>query len=395
MAPVAPVVTAGVAEQVGEVVSDLATLGIRRVHVLAWRDLDDVDAGGSEVHADEVMRRWAAAGLDVVHRTSAAPGLPATAQRNGYSVVRRGSRYSVFPRTVVAELARRMGPFDALVEIWNGVPWFSPLWCRRPNITVVHHVHDQMWEQMFPRPIAAACRVVETKIAPLAYRRTMVVSGSESTTAHLHELGYRPERTRVVPYGVAAAYSPGGDRADYPLVLSVGRLAPVKEHDLLIAAAVQAKQRVPELRMVIVGTGPRRVALEELIAAHDVGDWITLPGRIELDELIALYRRAWLVASASRSEGWGLTLTEAAACGTPAVATDIPGHQCSVINGVTGVLAPIGSLGERIADVLLDDELRTKLGQQALARTRGLSWDSAAAGLLAALRDEAARRATR
>ncbi len=342
MAPVAPVVTAGVAEQVGEVVSDLATLGIRRVHVLAWRDLDDADAGGSEVHADEVMRRWAAAGLDVVHRTSAAPGLPATAQRNGYSVVRRGSRYSVFPRTVVAELARRMGPFDALVEIWNGVPWFSPLWCRRPNITVVHHVHDQMWEQMFPRPIAAACRVVETKIAPLAYRRTMVVSGSESTTAHLHELGYRPERTRVVPYGVAAAYSPGGDRADYPLVLSVGRLAPVKEHDLLIAAAVHAKQRVPELRMVIVGTGPRRGALEELIAAHDAGDWITLPGRIELDDLIALYRRAWLVASASRSEGWGLTLTEAAACGTPAVATDIPGHQCSVINGVTGVLAPIG-----------------------------------------------------
>ena len=103
-------------------VDDLKRRGIRRVHVLAWRDLDDVDAGGSEVHADELMSRWAAHGLDVLHRTSAAVGLPATDTRNGYAVVRRGSRYSVFPRTIASELTRRMGRFDALVEIWNGVP---------------------------------------------------------------------------------------------------------------------------------------------------------------------------------------------------------------------------------------------------------------------------------
>jgi hypothetical protein len=99
-----------------------AAAGIRRVHVLAWRDLDDIDAGGSEVHADELMSRWASHGLDVLHRTSAAVGLPASDTRNGYAVVRRGSRYSVFPRTIASELTRRMGRFDALVEIWNGVP---------------------------------------------------------------------------------------------------------------------------------------------------------------------------------------------------------------------------------------------------------------------------------
>src|SRR5262245_19609787 len=93
-----------------QVVTEMRSAGVRRLHVLAWRDLDDPDAGGSELHAHEFMRRFASAGLDVVHRTSAAEGLPALVERSGYSVVRRGSRFSVFPRVVASEVVKRMGP---------------------------------------------------------------------------------------------------------------------------------------------------------------------------------------------------------------------------------------------------------------------------------------------
>ncbi|HEY4607625.1 MAG TPA: glycosyltransferase family 1 protein, partial [Ilumatobacteraceae bacterium] len=92
------------APPIQQLADEMIAVGVRRVHVLAWRDLDDPDAGGSEVHADEFMRRWAQAGLQVMHRTSAAAGQPPTATRDGYEVVRRGSRYSVFPRTVGSEL---------------------------------------------------------------------------------------------------------------------------------------------------------------------------------------------------------------------------------------------------------------------------------------------------
>lgn len=368
-----------------EYADDLLRHGVRRVHTIAWRDLDDPDAGGSEVHADEFMRRWATAGLEVTHRTSAALGQPAESMRNGYRVVRRGSRYTVFPRAVMSEVFGRMGPSDALVEIWNGVPWFSPVWCRRPRITFLHHVHGPMWGQMLPGPLAGFGRVLEARLAPPFYRRTQMVTPSDATREELLELGFPAERVLAVPNGVSEAFHPGGVRHATPLVVAVGRLAPVKRFDEMIRAAAVARTRVPTLELQIVGSGPMRAELEGLVAELGAGSWVHFVGQVAHADLVALYQRAWLVASASLAEGWGLTLTEAAACGTPAVATDIRGHRSSVVDGVTGALAPLERLGETLADVLLDDDRRGRLADAALARARTLTWDASATGILGAL----------
>jgi glycosyltransferase involved in cell wall biosynthesis len=381
-----PAAEPGHAERVA-IAAELIAAGIRRVHVLAWRDLDDPDAGGSEVHADEFMRRWAAAGLDVTHRTSAAKGLPSVSTRNGYRVIRRGSRYSVFPRAICSELTRRMGAYDALVEIWNGVPWFSPVWRRRPGLTFLHHVHGPMWGQILPGPLAGFGRLLEARIAPPFYRRSLMLTPSDATREELLELGFRADRVLAIPNGVDLdAFTPGGERSDVPLVVCVGRLAPVKRQDELLRAAMAAKQRVPALRLVLVGDGPLEQPLRGQIAAAGADDWVTMPGRLSHAQLVDLYRQAWLVASASLAEGWGLTLTEAAACGTPAVATDIRGHRSSVIDGVTGVLASLPELGEAMAGLLLDDARRSALGEAALVRARTLTWDRVATEMLAALR---------
>jgi glycosyltransferase involved in cell wall biosynthesis len=166
----------------------------------------------------------------------------------------------------------------------------------------------------------------------------------------------------------------------------------VKRQDRLIEAAVIARHRVPDLRLTIVGDGPLRPALEAHVARHHAHDWITLTGRLEHHQLIALYQGAWLLTSASLAEGWGLTITEAAACGTPAVVTDVNGHRSSVVAGVTGELAPIDELGDRLADVLLDRQRLDRLGTQALSRARTLTWESSARGVLAGLHSQVMRR---
>lgn len=380
---------------VGELAGEMIAAGVRRVHVLAWRDLEDSDAGGSEMHADHFMRRWAAAGLDITHRTSAAAGLPERAERNGYRIVRRGSRFSVFPRAVAAELTHQMGAYDALVEVWNGVPWMSPLWCRAPRITFLHHVHGPMWDQLLPRPLAWMGRAIEARLAPPFYRRTLTVTPSESTRSDLLALGFRPDRVRAVPNGVDAIFRPGGERSPVPLVVCVARLAPVKRQAELIDAAVEARRVVPDLQLVIVGEGPLLGLLQTRVVAHDAGSWVTLAGRSEHADLVGLYQRAWLVASASLAEGWGLTMTEAAACGTPAVATDISGHRSSVVHGVTGLLAPLEHLGTTMAELLLDGARREAMGRAAEARARTLTWESSATGVLSALHSQVVARLRR
>jgi len=373
-------------------VSDMAQAmidrGVRRIHVLAWRDLADPESGGSEIHADHFMRRWQEAGLDVLHRTSFAHGRPSTDTRHGYRVVRRGSRLGVFPRAIAAEVTHRMGPYDALVEIWNGMPWLSPLWCRKPRLVVLHHVHDKMWDQILPGPAAWFGRRLETSWAPRVYRRSETVTLCEDSRRDLLRLGWPASRVHVAPAGVDPFFSPGGSKTAHPSILVVGRLAPVKRTIELLEQLEPIHHELPEFRFSIVGDGPLRPLLESWIDEREAHDWVRLYGRVENETLRDLYRESWLITSASLAEGWGLTLTEAAGCGTPAVATDIGGHRSAVRDGLTGSLVPLDRIGERCGQLLKDHASRTHMSDQAVAWAKSLSWENLASRVLKPLHDE-------
>src|SRR5690606_37423452 len=128
---------------------------------------------------------------------------------------------------------------------------------------------------------------------------------------------------------------PGGQRSVRPMVVAVGRLMPSKRYDSLIRIAHRVRADVHDLELVIVGEGYEADNLRNLVAELDASSWVRFAGRVSDDDLVSLYQSAWVVASASVSEGWGMTLTEAAACGTPAVATDIAGHRDAVEHGVS------------------------------------------------------------
>jgi glycosyltransferase involved in cell wall biosynthesis len=397
-APAIPVTpAAGTTSAAADLADIAAEAGLRRIHFVAWRDLDDPEAGGSELHAHKVASLWAGAGLDVTFRTSAVPDAPAALTRDGYRVLRRSGRYAVFPGAAWEGIRMGQRPGDALVEIWNGMPFFSPLWYRGPSVVFLHHVHAEMWGMVLPPALARLGDTVERRLAPPVYRHSGIVTLSESSRREIEEmLGLRHDRITVAPPGVDPRFTPapGGHRSPVPLVVAVGRLVPVKRFDALLRALARVKAEHPALEAVIVGEGYERPALEAVRAELGATDWVQLPGRVGEDELLSLYRRAWVVASSSQREGWGMTLTEAAACGTPAVATNIAGHADAVLDGESGLLVDdVEDLAPALARVLDDEVLRSRLSKGALSRARWFTWETTARRALEALAAEVARRA--
>jgi len=367
--------------------------GVRRIHVFAFRDRDDPHAGGSEEHATQVCGHLALAGRDVTLHTGRVPGAPSHVHRDGFRVVRRGGRVGVFLTAVLDERLGRLGPADGIIEIFHGVPFFAPLWTRTPQVGLVHHVHLGTWDDLLPGWPGRVGHLIERFAVPAVYRHRRLVTAADSARDEI-VAHYRadPARISVAHHGIAERFSPGGRRSDAPLVLTVTRLMPQKGVEELIEALVRVKQAVPEAEATVVGDGPHRDRFQK--AAADAGaGWIHWAGRVSDDELVDWYRRAWVVASASRKEGFGLTLTEAAACGTPTVATRISGHVDAVDEGRSGLLADgTAQLADRIVDVLTDPALRQRLEGGALEHATRFRWDEAAAALLDALCEEAERR---
>ena len=194
-------------------------------------------------------------------------------------MIRKAGRYMVFPRAAFCEMMGWHGGRDGLVEIWNGMPFMSPLWARTPHVTWLHHVHAEMWNMTLPPRLATLGRTFESSVAPRFYRRTPIVTLSESSKQELvDDLGFKRSLVHVVPPGVDPRFSPGGDRSPTPLVVAVGRLVPVKRFELLVDVVVRLRARHPGLELVIVGEGYRRDQLETQIHEAGAERYVTLAG---------------------------------------------------------------------------------------------------------------------
>ena len=359
-----------------------------RVAVLSWRSPGDPDAGGSELHAKEVLARWQDEGVDVTMFARDDGGSEPRSEDVPFRVERVGSTYSVFPAAVAAVLRQRR-KFDAVVEIMNGVPFWSPVWWRGPNIVWLHHLHTDMWKQSLPPVIASVGRWNERRVVPQVYRRTPVVTLAETGRTALTDIGFRS--VHVVSPGVDECFDgPLDDELPTSTrLIVVGRLAPVKQIEELLRVLHQARSQGLVVDVDLVGDGPLRSSIERWKRAESA-DWLTIHGRVGTDSLVDLYRGAAILVSASSSEGWGMTITEAARCGKPAVVTDVTGHRASVIDGVTGdLVSRVEDLPTAISRLLADEQRWRHYASAAHVRAQQMSWDTAASEHLALLREVA------
>jgi glycosyltransferase involved in cell wall biosynthesis len=364
----------------GPVTSSPAGTGMGR-HLLfvAWRDLANPRAGGSEVLVDKLALGMTARGDRV---TLLCGG---KVDERPYQVMRSGGTYTQFLRAPGAYW-RHLRDCDLVVEVCNGMPFFAPMWAHRPMICLVNHVHTELWRLRFPGPLAAAGRFTENRMMPWAHRKNLFLTVSSSTADALREIGVADDRIRQICNGVVEP-DPLTPRSAEPLFVALGRLTDYKRVDLLLRLWERVRH-VTGGQLVIVGDGPERARIEAL-----AGPGVVITGRVSEEEKHRLLCSAWMLLHPALIEGWGIVVAEAAIRGTPAIGFDVPGLRDSVINGETGVLVRNeGQFAQAWASLTLDHGTREALGLAARLRAQRLHWSHAIEGF-AQTADEAIARA--
>lgn len=360
-----------------------------RVLILNERDPEHPKAGGAEVHVAEIFGRLAARGMEVAQLACSFSG---GAERSAYAGV-RVQRVGGLPH-YYAQAARacrretRAGHYDVVVDCLNKFPFLSPLYSRVPVLALCHHLFGSAAFLQVAWPVAAAVWSAE-KLIPRVYGEARFVSISESTRDDLVRRGIAPERVEVHHPGIRRPEleaKPVALRARR--IVYVGRLEPYKNVDVLLRATASLLEQLPDLELVVIGEGSERGRLERLAGELGLGGSVRFTGFVSDPERDRLLAESRVCACASVKEGWGLTVVESNAVGTPNVASDAPGLRDSVRDAETGYLVPLGDVAafaDRIGALLLDDALASRMSAAAEAWSQRFDWERAADRMASAL----------
>jgi glycosyltransferase involved in cell wall biosynthesis len=365
--------------------------GARHLLAINFRDMAHPEAGGAELHLEQILLAALARGWRVTWLASGFPGGAPEAEHRGIRVVRRGSWWDfnlVVPRVLEREFASPAP--DLIVEDINKAPCFTPLFTRAPVAVIVPHLFGATILREAAPPIALYVMALESLI-PAVYRRSRFVAISESTRDDLVRRGIAASRITVVHCGLDhASYrlDPSVSRAAAPTIVFVGRLRRYKGVDWVMRSLPRLLRQVPEARLQVIGDGPFEAALRREATRLGVASHVEFLGFLPRAEKVRRLQEAWVVVQPSPKEGWGLTVVEAGACGTAVVAADSPGLRDSVRRDETGLLVPYGddaALADALARVLLNRELRERLGRAGVAWAAGFSWPACGDASLDAL----------
>lgn len=347
-------------------------------------------AGGAETHLFEIFGRLSDA-IDVELLCCGFAGAPPTDVFRGVRIRRLGTRlsfYALLPRVVRRHIAQVS--VDLVVEAHNKVPFLTPLYAGRVPVLVIHHHLHGLTAFRQVNPAVAAASVLLERLIPHVYRGVRFLTISDSSRTDLVRRGVREESIDVVPCGVDHdIHRPNAVEGRAPLVLSLGRLEPYKRLDLLLHAMRRVVTEMPQARLVIIGRGQQEHRLRALTDQLGLSGAVRFAGYVSDREKVSLLQRAALLVQCSRKEGWGLAVFEAYACGTPVVASHVPGLSDSVQDGITGRLvhgARPAAFAAAITRLLTDEPERAELGRCALAWAKSFRWERAAASTGRALR---------
>jgi glycosyltransferase involved in cell wall biosynthesis len=349
-----------------------------RILWFSHRDIEHPSSGGDERAIYEIARRLVASGNSVTWVACLFPGSEREATNDGIRILRPGHVLATHLRT--ASMIRSTKPDVIVDDLGHVIPWFSEQLTDIRGTAFFHHLHARTLPGQVNPLLVPGLVYLERQYRHI-YPKWPFVTISTHSLQDLVKLGIPERRVTRIPLGVDLQRFHLSPKSQNPMMVYFGGFRDYKRPWVPVQLYQRLKQSVKGLKLVMIGDGPNRARVQS--TARDPG--IEFVGRADLDRLAELVSRSWLNVHSSVSEGWGFSILEASAAGTPTVAYAVPGVSEAIEGGVNGVLVPDGNLGA----LALAAEQLMEHHEEWVGRSRELakhySWDVTAAHWLSHL----------
>jgi glycosyltransferase involved in cell wall biosynthesis len=348
-------------------------------------------AGGAEVHLHKIFGRLAELGHSVMLFTTSYEKAPKHEFIDGIEVIRCGSdaffQLNVFRR--VPKLIKEFKP-DFIYEDLNKLPLFSPWITKIPKLVQILHLWKFSIFKEAPFPIALAVWIFE-RIIPFVYRNCYFATISPSGKKELSKLGISKEKISVIYCGMESKYFEAEKIRDKSLYfLWLGRFRKYKGVWLALDAFKIFAKKHPAAKLLFAGSGPEEEKMKVKVKEWGLESSVEFLGSISEDKKVELMGKAIGVLQTSYKEGWGLTVIEAAACGTTSIASNVSGLCDSVKDGKTGLLFKAGSAidcAKKMEEIYTNSDLRKCLESEARSYASTFDWENSAKETLFLMQD--------
>jgi glycosyltransferase involved in cell wall biosynthesis len=355
--------------------------------LLNWKDIKNPEVGGAEVIAFQFARKLAEEGHQVTFFCRQFTDCLPQEIIDGVKIVRRGGKLSTYLHAFLYYRSLKKRP-EVVIDMVNTICWQTPLYVPFANrFAYVNQLAKEVFFYELPKPLSTLCYLFE-RFEYLPYKKTRFICYSNSTRDDLVSFGIPKNNVQLFPLGLDhQRYVPSAHKSATPLFVFVARLVRMKRADICIQAMQEVVQKHPDARLAIVGDGPAKEDLRRMIAENGLEKNVTLVDKNNFfidkkagDPKVQLMQEAWCLLLPAVKEGWGMVVTEAAACGTPAIVSNVTGLRDSVVHNTSGLILSANPTPSEMATamntLIENQQLRQKLSTGAIEWSKNFDWET-------------------
>lgn len=344
--------------------------------ILNWRDPKNPKSGGAEIVTLEHAKGWIKNGNNVTWFTSSFENAKEEEEIEKVKVIRKGSSLTVYFHAFIYYLSSRK-KHDLIVDEFHGLPFFTPLYSRKPKIAFIHEVAGEIWDYMFPFPVSKFGKIFE-KTFFIPYKNTNFMTVSKSTADELRKLGIK--KITVVDNGINFFKLPKMNKQGKITFIFVSRVVKMKGIEDVIKSFFYIINELKDAELWIVGDGDQKYKkyLISEINTYSVSTKVKFFGKVTEKKKYELLKKSHLLLHASVKEGWGLVVVEAASQGTPSVVYNVAGLRDSVINNKTGIILKENTpseMAKQAIKLIKNKNVFKAYQKNCLEYAKSLSWE--------------------